>query len=81
MAVLNDADRVSLRTAWAEANRETVGITKPELRAAIDAADDWANSNAASYNSALPLPARTTLTAAQKARILAYVVTRRFERS
>jgi hypothetical protein len=81
MAVLNEADRAEMRRNWAEANRESVGITKPELRAAIDAADDWANSNATSYNSALPLPARTSLTAAQKARILAYVVTRRFERS
>lgn len=81
MAVLNEADRAAMRVDWAENNRDPVGITKPELRAAVDAADNWMDLNAAAYNLALPLPARTSLTAAQKDRILAYVVTRRFERS
>lgn len=60
-------------------NLETCGIVKADLRAAIDAADAWANSNAASFNTALPVPARTTLSAAQKAAILSYVVTKRWK--
>jgi hypothetical protein len=56
----------------------TIGITKADLRAAINAADDWANTNTTSYNTALPLPARTSLTTAQKALLLNFVITRRY---
>ena len=82
MAVLSPADRATL---WAEMMREMsalgmpCGITKAELRAAVDAADAWADANAAGYNTALPQPARSTLTARQKARLLSYVILRRFE--
>lgn len=61
MAVLSDALR---RGVWSGIMRyisdvrETVSITKTELRAAIDAADTWLDTNASSYNSALPQPAR-----------------------
>lgn len=82
MAVLSDVDRASL---WAEFmrllsdTRETCAITKTDLRAALNAADAWADSNAAAYNAALPLPARTALTAQQKARLLLLVIRRRWE--
>jgi hypothetical protein len=82
MAVLSTADRAAL---WADAMREmsalgaSCSITKADLRAALDAADVWADSNAASYNAALPQPARTALSARQKARLLAYVIMRRYE--
>lgn len=78
MAVMIDADR---RDCWAEFMREvgnTHGLTKPDLRAAIDAADAWINTNAAAFNSALPQPARGALTAAQKAKLLAAVALKRF---
>jgi hypothetical protein len=82
MAVLPDADRVAL---WAEfmrdqsASRTPMGLTKADLRAAVDAADAWADSNAASFNTALPQPARNALTAKQKALLLMYVIRRRWE--
>lgn len=82
MAVLPDGDR---RGVWAtilqdlSAAREGVAITKDQLRAAVDAADTWADSNAASFNSALPVAARNGLTAQQKARLLEYVIRRRWE--
>lgn len=82
MAVLPDNDRIKL---WAEVMsllsdaHETCTINKIDLRAALNAADDWADSNAASYNSALPLPARTSLTARQKAKLLMIVLRRRYE--
>jgi hypothetical protein len=53
------------------------GLTKPNIKAAVDAVDDWAEANATSFNNALPVPFRTTATAAQKALILAYVCMRR----
>jgi hypothetical protein len=61
------------------ASGEPVSITKAQLRAAVDAADQWADDNASAYNQAIPQPARGALTAAQKARILMFVVRRRYE--
>jgi hypothetical protein len=82
MAVLPDNDRVAL---WAEfmrnqsAEQQAMPLLKAELRAAVNAADAWADANAAAYNAALPLPARTTLTTKQKALLLMYVIRRRWE--
>jgi molybdopterin-guanine dinucleotide biosynthesis protein len=82
MAVLADNERLAL---WADLMREmsaageAVSITKADLRAALNAADAWADSNAASYNTAIPQPARGALTARQKARLLTYVIRRRQE--
>lgn len=82
MAVLSDADRLE---EWADLMRdmstagESCSISKAELRAALNAVDQWVSDNAASLNSAIPQPARGALTAAQKARILVRVVRRRFE--
>ena len=76
MAVLSNDDRARL---WRGLTRrwsrllESVPITKAELQAAVNAADDWADANAASFNTAIPQPARGALTAAQKALILAVV--------
>lgn len=80
-AVLVDADRVEV---WAkfmrEASQNNVAfpISKTDLRAAINAADDWANTNASSYNSALPLPARTALSSQAKTLILVYILEQRW---
>ena len=79
MAVLSDAERFALWAQWMQDNTGTISITKADLRAAFNAADQWAEDNAASYNTALPQPARASLTATQKARILTYVIRRRFE--
>jgi hypothetical protein len=49
---------------------EVDSLTRAELRAAIDAADDWVVANAPSFNSALTAP--------QKALLLSYVVRRRW---
>lgn len=80
MAVLSDPDRVAL---WADFMRnfpdgETCGITKTELRAAVNGLDDYLNTNAGAINSAIPQPARATLTTPQKARLLQYVVAKRY---
>lgn len=81
MAVLSDPDRAALNAQLmrdlSDAH-ESCPLTKAELRAAINAADDWANTNAASYNSALPVAARNNLTANQKARLLLAVIRQRW---
>lgn len=80
MAVLPDADRAAVRDAvmrLAPALLGSCDFTKPDLRAAVDAADTWADANAASYNAALPVAFRTGATAAQKALVLAYVCMKR----
>lgn len=77
MAVLGDSERFEV---WAQVMREQPmpGITKPELRAAVNALDTWLNDNAAAANAALPQPARGALTVEQKAALLSYVIARRY---
>lgn len=82
MAALATQDRIDL---WSELmaelsrDRETVsGVTKADLRAAVDALDDWFNTNAATINAVIPQPARANLTTSQKARLLARVIYKRF---
>lgn len=83
MALLANADRLGV---WARlmqdlsAAREQVpSLTKADLRAAVDAVDQWVDDNAASYNSAIPQPVRGALTARQKAELLLYVIRQRYE--
>jgi hypothetical protein len=52
-------------------------FTKTDLAAAVTAADAWADTNATSYNAALPAGFRTTATAQQKAFLLAFVAMKR----
>ena len=51
---------------------------KAALRAAIDAVDDWLDANATAFNQAIPQPARSALTAAQKLELLYIVARKRF---
>lgn len=60
------------------ASRTPCPIAKADLKAAINAIDDWCDTNAASFNTAIPLPARTALSSGEKARLLARVATRRY---
>lgn len=53
------------------------GVTKADLRAAVDAIDQWCDDNQASFNTAIPQPARTALSADQKGWLLCYVVRKR----
>lgn len=83
MSILSDPDREDV---WAQTMRDfssiredTGGLNKADLRAAIDATDQWIEDNAAAYNLALPVAARTALTAGQKLRVFMAVANRRFE--
>jgi hypothetical protein len=59
------------------ANEEPISITKAELRAVINATDQWIDDNAAAYNLAIPQPARGSLSATQKTLVFVYVAMRR----
>lgn len=81
MAILStQARQVAFKGFIDELNsiREPISTLKGELQAAIDAADQWLEDNAASFNSALPVAARTKLTSKQKARLLVYVIIQRY---
>lgn len=80
MATMTEQDR---QECWAEYMRSQLAtyagvMTKAELRAFIDAVDQWISDNAASFNSALPQPARTVLTNSDKARGLMLVAGKRY---
>lgn len=77
MAVLPDADRALATAQWMRDQIEATAFTKADLRAALNAADAWVDSNASAYNTALPAAFRTTATTGQKALLLCYVVLRR----
>ena len=81
MAVLSETDRVG---EWSNYMSElsavggTYDLLKAEVRAAIDAVDDWVDANLSSFNTALPIAARTALSSSQKARLLLFIVEKRF---
>lgn len=56
---LSDSDRQSVWADWMRANYGPVAVTKPQLRAAVNAADDWVTDNIADFTAALPESLRT----------------------
>ena len=82
MAIMNSGDRgVAQQRLMGQLSRDRdpMGLTKPELLAAVNDADLWVSDNAASFNTALSSTAQATLTKQQKAELLMFVVSRRFE--
>jgi hypothetical protein len=79
MAALSDSDRASLNAEFMRVrdNILALGITKAQLRLAVNAADDWADANAAAFNTAIPQPARGAMTSKQKIMLLMYVILKR----
>lgn len=70
MATLPDADRQAisngLQRYWSTLNELLPVLTKPDLKAAVDATDSWIDSNSTSFNNALPTAAKNNMTLAQK---------------
>lgn len=80
MATMPDADRILAWERWMRENTALVGaVDKNQLKAAVDATDQWISNNLTSFNSALPAAVQSGLTAAQKARLFVYTLIRRFE--
>ena len=70
MATLSETDRQKiwrgLMRYWSSIFESTSGFDKDDLQDAVDATDNWIDSNQASFNNALPNPAKSNLTQAQK---------------
>jgi hypothetical protein len=84
MAVLNDTDRWEVWRDLMKAATElaaTWGITKIDIRAAVDGVDNGLEANATTINNWFPQPARSSLTPRQKAFFVAMVALRRALRS
>jgi len=75
---LDELDRVDTWARWMQDNAEDTPFTKVELRAAVDATDDWIEANQASFVTALPASFRTQSTTAQKVQLFTYVTGKRF---
>lgn len=81
MAVLNTADRLAGYIEYLRLRsdvRDAIECTKPDVVAAFNALDNFFNTNASAINTAIPLPARTSLTTSQKARLAIAVLERRY---
>jgi hypothetical protein len=81
MAVLSNPDRQLVRQ-WFIDKVGGSEMTKPTIDEGVGAADDWADANTASYNSALATNAPNFSAAAtneDKALALVYVILRRWE--
>lgn len=79
MAVLTDNDRALLFADWQRDNETPLAaLTKADIRAAVNAIDQYLSDNAAAINQAIPQPARAGLTTKQKAQLLTYVVRQRY---
>jgi len=82
MAVLSEQDRQEVRHSLGKhfsRLRKGIPLDKDEWKEVVDAADQWIEDNAASYNLAIPLPARTELDSADKALIFFFVANKRYE--
>ena len=79
MTVLSNADRATVHAEFQRQRENIQGlpITKAELRAAVDAVDDWVEANTAAFNAAIPVPARTAMSLKQKTLLLNYVIFKR----
>ena len=81
MAVLSDSDRQTAAREWIRKMFEELGATANldtvQIKAALDAADDWLETVLAAYNLALPVPFRANATVPQKAALLAMVTLKR----
>ena len=81
MAVMIDSERAAACSTYMQnksALRELLpGITKSDLRAAVNAIDVWIDDNTAAFNAAIPLPVRTALNTQQKAELFNIILRRR----
>lgn len=75
---LSIPDRFRTRAQFLRAFPADVRVLlKSDIQAAVEAADDWADAAATSYNNALPVAFRTAASPQLKAALLAYICMRR----
>ena len=67
MTVLTDTQREQVKRGLARyGDQGPTVISKSNLRLAVNATDDWINTNQAAFNSSLPAIAQSELTTEQK---------------
>lgn len=76
MAVLSNAERLEAMAAMMR-SRNIGSVTKTDLKAGIDATDNWIDSNQASFNTALPEPLKSAATTQEKTILFCYVALKR----
>lgn len=81
MAVLTEEERETskhdlIERFYVRLNK-VAALDTTEMRALINAADDWLEANAASYNAAIPLPLRAKATVAEKTAAFAIAAMKR----
>lgn len=77
MALLDATSRARTTAQWMRENTATAAFPKADLRAAIDATDQWIEDNTAAFVAALPAQFRADSTATQKTAVFVYVLMRR----
>lgn len=84
MATLPDLDRQRIWRGlmrWWSKYWEQTNFLSADLLAAVAATDNWIDSNAASYNSALPITFRNNATLVQKTMLFCVVALMRVNQS
>lgn len=80
MAALPIQDRADIKAEVQRTPECPGGVTKAQLRAVVDALDDyWEATGAAAANAAIPQPQRGILSARQKAFLFQRVLERRYK--
>jgi hypothetical protein len=80
MALLPEAGRLAVWRTFMREGLESCNFTKAQLRAAVDATDQWVEDNTAAYVASLPTAFRNNSSATQKTLIFAFVLWRRIGR-
>lgn len=79
MAVLSDPERLAVAKAYMEDERTSHGaVLRSDIVAAVNALDDFFNTNATAINNALPTATKNNLTVSQKSRLVRYVIAKRY---
>lgn len=81
MAVMNTGQRrecwQEMMEAWSR-ERKSIPFLKDTLLQAVDSIDQWISDQAVSFNNALPVAVRTSLSTEQKVELFIFVLRRRF---
>jgi hypothetical protein len=78
MAVLSAADRDAVTEEFMTKNMAPLNLLAVDIAAMTAALDDYFNLHAVDVNAAIPLPARTAMSQAQKAQHLTYLIAQRY---
>ena len=83
MAVLSDNDRANIaakfQRIFSNVNGGAGVLTKADIRAWVNAVDDWRDANASAHNSAIPQPARSAASTKQKVSMLKEIIDQAYE--